>query len=327
MVTSPLHPVASSIESTATPVTAEHHMCPVPPQTSDTLQTRRLTTVPDIPAPIVADPSVPDPVPGDSFPPSPLFRDSSGALGLSTVPPAVLRVMDHGSAQISSGTSGLFTPAQRSEGGTPRQLEDDAAESLTTPHDAANRGLESASDPLRTEGDSSPIESPITADEGGGNAKDKDGIGENELTEPFQSVSSNRRQIRIGFVDAGTQNPGVDAVESTDEGSSPSGHGSAKPTVSQSLEGDSSFRRVPSEHSGIEFVPGTPNIAEGDNDADGEADPDCSPTHGTKQLHQGPAHQPVGEGREIPSSKIRIDALGPNVITSDLKSLTTRCAQ
>jgi len=315
-------------------------MCPVPSiegtswlswaQTSDAHQTRLLTTVPDVPAPIVADPSVPDPVPGDSSPPSPLFRDSSSAPGLSIVPPAVLRVMDHDSAQISSGTSGLFTPAQRSEGGTPRQLEDDAAESLTTPHDAADKGLESASVPLRTEGDSSPIESLITADEGGRDAKDKDAIGENELIEPFQSVSSNERQIRIGFVDAGTQNPGVDAVESADEGSPPSGHGSAKPTVSQSPEGDNPFRRVPSEHSvpdpSSEFVPGTPSIAEGDNDADGEADPDYSPTHGTKKLHQGPVHQPVGEGREIPSSKIRIDVLGPNVIASDLESLTTRWA-
>jgi hypothetical protein len=235
--------------------------------------------------------------------------------------------MDHDSAQISSGTSGLFTPAQRSEGGTPRQLEDDATESLTTPHDAANKGLESASDPLRTEAVSSPIETLITADEGGGNAKDKDAIGENEIIEPFQSVSSNERQIRIGFVDSCTQSPGVDAVESADEGSPPSGHGSAKPNTSQSLEGDSSFRRVPSEHSvpgpNSEFVPGTPSIAEGDNDADGEADLDYSPTHGTEKLHQGPAHQPVGEGREILSSKIRIDVPGPNAIASDLESLTT----
>lgn len=237
--------------------------------------------------------------------------------------------MDHDSAQISSGTSGLFTPAQRSEGGTPRQFEDDVAELLTTPHDVADKGLESASIPLRTKGDHSPIESLITADEGGGNAKDKDAIGENELIEPSQAVSSNERQIRIGVVDAGAQNPGVDAVESADERYHPSGFGSAELTVSKSLEEDSSSRRVVSEHSSVpnpsnEYVPGTPSIAEGDNDADGEADPDYSPTHGAKKLHQEPAHQLVGEGREIASSKIRIDALGPNVIALDLESLTTR---
>lgn len=239
-------------------------------------------------------------------------------------------MMDHDSAQISSGTSGLFTPAQRSEGGTPIQFEDDAAESLTAPHDATDKGLESASITLRTEGDSSPIESLITVDEGGGNAKDKDAIGERELIEPFQSVSANERQIRIG-VDADAQNPGVDAVGSDGEGSPPTGHGSSKPAVSQSLEEDSSFRRVISERSGVpdpssECVPGTPSIAEGDNDADGEADPDYSSTYGTKKLHQEPTHQPVGEGREIASSKIRIDILGPNVIASDLESLTTRWA-
>jgi len=191
-------------------------------------------------------------------------------------PPALLRVMDHDSAQISSGTSGLFTPAQRSEGGTPRQFEDDAAESLTTPHDVAEKGLESASIPLRIKGD-----------------------------------------------------PGVDAVERADERSYPSRRGSAELTVSQSLEEDSPFRRVVSEHSSVpnpssEYVPGSPSIAEGDNDADGEVDPDYSPTHGTKKLHQEPAHQLVGEGREIASRKIRIDVLGPNVIASDLESPTTR---
>ena len=237
--------------------------------------------------------------------------------------------MDHDSAQISSGTSGLFTPAQRSEGGTPRQFEDDAAESLTTLHDVADKGLDSAPIPLRAKGDSSPIESLITADEGGGNAKDKGAIGENVLIEPFQSVSSNERQMRIGVVDAGAQDLGVDAVESANKRSRPSSHGSPELTISQSLEEDSSFRRVVSEHSSVpnprsECVPGTPSIAEGDNDADGEADPDYSPTRGTKKLHQEPAHQPVGEGREITSSKICIDVPGPNVIAPDLESLTTR---
>ena len=239
-------------------------------------------------------------------------------------------MMDHDSAHISSGTSGLFTPAQRSEGGTPRQSEDDAAESLTTLYDVADKGLDSAPIPLRA-GDSSPIESLITADEGGGNAKDMGAIGENVLIEPFQSVSSNERQMRIGNVDAGAQDLGVDAVESANERSRPSSHGPAELTISQSLEEDSSFRRVASEHSSVpnpssECVPGTPSIAEGDNDADGEADPDYSPTRGTKKLHQEPAHQPVGEGREIASSKIHIDVPGPNVIAPDLESLTTRWA-
>lgn len=293
--------------------------------TSDAHQTRLLITVPDVPAPIVADPSVPDPVPGDSSRSSPLIRDSSNAPGLSIVPPAVLRVMDHDSAQISSGTSGLFTPAQISEGGTPRQSDDDAAESPTTPNDAADKGLEFASIPLQAEHGSSPIGSLITADAGDGNTKDKDAMGENELIEPLQPVSSNEHQIRFGVVDAGAQKTGVDTVESTVEGSPASNHGSTKPTVSHSLE-DSSFKKVVSKYSDIpdlssEYVPGTPSIAEGDNDADGEADPDYSPTHGTKKLHQEPGHQPVSEGRGIASSKLRVDVLGPN---ADLEGLITR---
>jgi hypothetical protein len=114
-------------------------------------------------------------------------------------------------------------------------------------------------------------------------------------------------------------------VESTVEGSPSSNHGSTKPTVSHSLE-DSSFKKVVSKYSDIpdlssEYVPGTPSIAEGDNDADGEADPDYSPTHGTKKHHQEPGHQPVSEGRGIASSKLRVDVLGPN---ADLEGLITR---
>jgi hypothetical protein len=295
------------------------------------------TADPNIPAPIFADPSVPDPVPGESCPPSPLIVDAHNASELSIVPPAVRRVIDHDASQMSSGTSGLFTPAQRSGGGTPIQLEDEVAHALTIPHNRAEKGLEAASLSLRAEGDPSAIKMFITDSEYGGNTEDKDAVDINELIHP-QLVSHNGHQSNIGAVNVGAQSPGVDAVESADVTPPPTGHGLAKPTLSQSSEANSSLRsdamsgipfKKPAVHVDVLYpdggrVLGTPTIAEGDEDADGEADPDYSSSLGTNTLHPAPAHQPVGEGREVVSGKTSHDILGPKEISSELENLPTR---
>lgn len=256
--------------------------------------------------------------------------------GLSIAPPAALRVIDHDPFQINSGTSGLFTPAQRSDGGTPIQLEDDVTEALAIPHNGADKGLEAASIPLRTGVD--PSLRFITDDENGSKAEDKDVRGENELIEPSQLVSDGR-QLRIGAVGVGAPKPRVDTIESAAEASPPTCQGSAKPTISQFPKEDSSLKSEVSsgilfqgsaEHSGVldpssGYVLETPSIAEGDEDADGEADPDYSSIHDTKTFHQKPAHQPVGESREVASSKIiSNDVLGPKVIASELENVQTR---
>lgn len=313
-------------------------MCPVSPMqglshpsrapASDACRVGPFTADPNIPAPIFADPSVPDPVPGESCPPSPLIVDSRNAPELSIVPPAVRRVIDHDPSQMSSGTSGLFTPAQRSGGGTPIQLEDETAHALTIPHNRAEKDLEAASIFLRAEVDPSAIKSFITGGEYGGNAEDKDAMGINELIHP-QFLSPNGHQLSIGAVDVGAQSPEVDAVESADVTSPPTGLGLAKPTLSQSSEANSSLRKEPAVHVDVldpdgGRVLGIPTIAEGDEDADGEADPDYSSALGTNTFHPTPAHQPVGEGREVVSSKTSNDILEPKEIPSELENLPTR---
>jgi hypothetical protein len=294
------------------------------------------TADPNIPAPIFADPSVPDPVPGESYPPSPLVVDSRNASELSIVPPAVRRVIDHDPSQMSSGTSGLFTPAQRSGGGTPIQLEDETAHALTIPHNRAEKDLEAASIFLQAEGGPSAIKSSVAGREHGGNTEDKDAMDINELIRP-RLISPDGHQSGIGAVDVGAQSPRVDAVKRAEVTSPPIGHGFAKPTLSQSSEANSTLRsdafsgvpfKMPAVHVDIldpdDRVPGTPTIAEGDEDADGEADPDYSSALGTNTFHPAPAHQPVGEGREVVSSKTSNDIVGPKEISSELENLPTR---
>jgi hypothetical protein len=274
---------------------------------SDARQVDPFTTDPNVPAPIFADPSVPDPVPGESSPPSPLITDCHNASGLLSIdPPAVRRVIDHDPSQISSGISGLFTPAQRSEGGTPIQLEDEAADALTNLQNGTDKDLEVTSI-------SSPTGRFITRDEYGGDVNDKDAMGVNEQP---QLASPDEHQFRIGPADAGTRNP-ASVIESADEISppTPTGHGSAKADVTHS--GGLDLDR--------ECVIRTPIIADVDEDADGdgEADPDYS-TLSTDTFHPKPAHQPVDEGREVASSKTSNDVLEPKVTASGLENLPMR---
>ena len=251
-----------------------------------------------VPAPIVADPSVPDPVPGDSSTRtrSPVIPDSPNASGLSIIPPAFLRVIDLDSPQISSGVSGLFTPAQRSEGGTPVQLEDDAAEAPTTPHNETDKGPATASLPLQPDDNSSRIE---------GNAEDKDSC-VNDLIEPSQLVDEHH--VGTGAVVTDTETPAAD--ESADK-------------TSEELSG------IPlngsPEHSGVpdpsgEHLLRSPSMAGGDEDADGEADPDYSHIYGAKNLKQTVRYQPDGE---VAYKSIR-DTLRPKVTTLGLESRPMR---
>ena len=256
-----------------------------------------------VPAPIVADPSVPDPVPGNSSirTRSPVITDSPDASGLSIIPPAFLRVIDLDSPQISSGVSGLFTPAQRSEGGTPVHIEDDAAEAPTTPHNETNNDPATASIPLQPDDD--PSRSRFE-----GNAEDKDAC-VNDLTEPSQLVDEHH--VGIGTIGTDTETPAVDAVERADK-------------TSEELSG------IPpngsSEHSGVpdprdERLLGSLSMAGGDEDADGEADPDYSHIYGAKNANQTISHRPDGG---VTFDKSIRDTLRPKVTTLGLESRPTR---
>jgi hypothetical protein len=284
---------------------------PVPPTqwssqqapVNDASQAELSSTVSNIPAPIVADPSVPDPVLGDSSTRSPVVIDTSDAPGLSFIPPTILRVMDLDSSQTSSGTSGLFTPAQRSEGDTPVQLEDDAPETPTTPNNGEDKAA-TAPIPSQLEDDPLPIDHFIGY-EGGGTAG----------------------------VDAHA--PTIDAVESADKISLLSSRGSTELFASQSPKKDGMFAsdvssRIPPKGSpehpsvldpGSEPLLESPSLAECDDDADGEADPDYSSVNGAKNHHQTIAHQPKDE---VTSNNIIGDTLSPKVTTSGLESHLTR---
>lgn len=338
------HLIVSSVENTAIPITSEQHVYSSHPTegpsqppggpADDASQVNFFLAVPNIPAPIVADPSVPDPVPGDSTPPSPVVMDSPNASGLSAIPPAVLRAFDLDPSQISSGTSGLFTPAQRSEGDTPVRLEDEVSEVVPTiSHNGADEAPATTSIPLRTEDDPSYIERFITGDEDGGDAEDRNAVGVDDPSERPQQVSPNERHLGIGTVVVDAQDP---AFERVDEISSPPGRGSTKLAASQ-LSKDNLFTistsseippKVFSEHPSVLVPSGegllrNPSIVEGDEDADGEADPDYSPTRGAKNYHN-PAHQSIGEDGEIISSKISNDTVTPKKTAAVLENLPER---
>ena len=236
-----------------------------------------------------------------------------------------MRVIDLNSSQISSGASGLFTPAQRSEGDTPVQLEDDAAE---TPIALSNEeDLATASIPLQ------PEDNPLSVEQDGGDAEDKGAYVDNVI-EPSQSIPPNEGNEGIGGAGVGAQTPVIDAVDSGDKFSSLSGRRSTELSVSQLPKTDSTLAseelsRTPPkgflEHPtvldpGSEHISGSPNLAGGDEDADGEADPDYS-VNGAKNHHQTIAQQ---FGDKVTSNEIIDDALSPEMTTSGLESHPTR---
>ncbi|KAI0000893.1 hypothetical protein BJV77DRAFT_248978 [Russula vinacea] len=69
-----------------------------------------------------------------------------------------------------------------------------------------------------------------------------------------------------------------------------------------------------------EHLLGSPSIAGGDEDADGEVDPDYSHVFGAKNRHQAIAHQPDGE---VTFSKTIKDTLSPKVTIPGLESHPT----
>ncbi|KAI9465292.1 hypothetical protein BJY52DRAFT_1246344 [Lactarius psammicola] len=229
-----------------------------------------------IPAPIVADPSVPDPVPGDSSPTSPWPIESPVAPRLSIVPP--LKASDLEPSQMSTGISGLFTPAQRSGVGTPILLEDETAETLRTPDNESNNGLLAVSTPPVDNSPSS--DKCLTAGvEDGGNPVDRDLVEPDDPIKAPGPSSPSAHQLELAGVDVDAQDSKPNSVETDDDISSTPRSGSVELAISPLLTGDISG--TPLKYSdrpdvldpGGDLHPGT-DIAEGDEDADGEADPD-----------------------------------------------------
>lgn len=214
---------------------------------------------------------------------------------------------------MSSGGSGLFTPAQRSEGDTPVQLEDDEAETPTALSNGEDKDLATASIPLQSEDDSLPIERFITCLN---NAGDED-KGVDDLIEPSQPMPRNEHHEDIGTAGVRAQTPAIDGVDCADKISSLS--------VSQLAKKDSTLAsevlsRTPPKGSPEHPTLESPNLVGGDEDADGEADPDYSSVNGAKNHHQTIAYQPDDEV----TNKIIEDTLSPRVTTPELESHPTR---
>ncbi|KAH9174928.1 hypothetical protein EDB89DRAFT_423155 [Lactarius sanguifluus] len=271
------------------------------PRTEGTSQAGLSSAAEIIPAPIVADPSVPDPVPGDSSPTSPEPIYSPIAPRLSIVPS--LTASDLEPSQISTGISGLFTPAQRSGVGTPVVLEDEAAEALRTPDNESNNGSLVASTPPADSRPSS--DKRLTAGE-----EDEDHTMDKDLVRPNSPIkvpipsSPNAHQLDSAVVDVDEKVPKPDTVETDDISSTPRG-GSVEPAVSPpSLTGDTSGATLKhSDASDVLTSGGDPHpstdIAEGDEDADGEADPDYPP--------EGALAEGVTVGTDVASNEVSND--------------------
>jgi hypothetical protein len=181
---------------------------------------------------------------------------------------------------------------------------------------------------LQPEDNPLPFERFITGYKDGGHAEDKDAYVD-DIIEPSQLIPANEHHEGIGTAGVGAQTPAIDAVESADKVSFLSGRRSTELSVSQLPKKGSTLSsevssRIPSkgspEHPTVldpERFLGSQSLAGGDEDADGEADPDYSSVNGTKNYHQTIAHQPDDE---VTSIKIVEDTLSPKVTTSGLES-------
>ena len=265
---------SSSPESVTTPI-LEYPELPVDaPQSEVTLESEPLSAAVIIPAPIVADPSVPDPVPG-SLPASPAPDDSSFAPRLSVVPPP--KASDPEPSQISTGISGLFTPAQRSGDGTPVLLEYETAEAPRTPDDESNIVVLAISTPPADDRPAS--DKSLTAGrEDGGNAEDEDPV--NPTLKAPGPLSANANLLAVAVEDVNPKEPNPHSVDTDDDISSTPRGGSVEHAASPLVTGDTSGAsltyadRPDAMASGGERLHQVTDIAEGDEDADGEADPD-----------------------------------------------------
>jgi hypothetical protein len=296
------------------------------------------TAVLTIPAPIVADPSVPDPVPGDSFPASPVIIDSPDASGISVIPLSFQRVYDLDGCQLSSGTSGLFTPAQRSDGGTSVLLEDEAAEASTSLHNGAKQSPAIPSTPPQAHAERASTEHPTVVEEDGGRNENGDVAWVDNIIQSSKSPPSNERHLGVEAVDVDAQNPAVDAVQVDDNISTPLDR-SAKLILSPLHKVDNiltkdispgiPFKESP-EHPDLkaangERLSGAPKVVEDDEDADGEADPDYSPVNGVvEEVNLSNAHQPVDEEGGVAYSKVSNDNPGSTEVAQELETLPTR---
>ena len=264
----------SSAESALSPVLEYPVFSLNAPRSEGTLQSGPLSTATAIPAPIVADPSVPDPVPGDSSPASPAPVDPSVAPRLSIDPP--LKASDVDSSQISTGISGLFTPAQRSGVVTP--VVDETAQPTRTPDNETNADLLAASTPPADTRSPSNKHLPAV-EEDGGNAGDEDLV--NPIVKVPGPLPENAQPLAAAVVlDVDAQESNLHSVDTDDDISSTPRGGSIEPAASPLLTGDTSGASLKhSDHpdalaSGGERPHQGLDIAEGDEDADGEADPD-----------------------------------------------------
>jgi hypothetical protein len=171
-----------------------------------------------------------------------------------------------------------------------------------------------------------PIERFITSYKDGGDAEDKDAYVD-DLIEPSQLMSPNERHEGIGTAGVGAQAPAIDAVESADKISLLSGRGSTELSVSQLPKKDRTLasevlsRTPPKGSLKHPTLLGSPSLVGGDEDADGEADPDYSSVNGAKNYRQTVAHQ---SNDEVTSNNIIEDTLRPRVTTSGLESHPTR---
>jgi hypothetical protein len=247
-----------------------------------------LPHAPAIPAPIVADPSFPDPVPGES----------SDASGISIIPLSIQKLYDLDVPQLGSGTSGLFTPAQRSDGGTPVLLEDETQEAPTSPRNYADKGPATPSTPLQIHAEPSSPKCPIVVGDDGGDDKSAHVAWVDTFIEPSKSASHDEHHIVVEAVGVDTD-PAVDAVQVGDDSSALI---------------DNSSKESP-EHPGVlavsgERLPGFPKTVEDDEDADGEADPEYSSVDGVLEEDKlNNVHQPVDEAEVVAREKVGNDIL------------------
>ena len=253
---------------------------------------------PTIPAPIVADPSFPDPVPGESSPASPITINSPDASGISIIPLSFQKLYDLDVPQLSPGTSGLFTPAQRSDGGTPVLLEDETPDAPTSLRNYADKSPATPSTPLQIHAEPSSPKCPIVVEEDDGDDEKGHVAWVDNFIEPSESASHNEHHLVTEAV-AADREPAVDAVEVGDDSS----------TLI-----DNSSKESP-EHPGVlavsgEHLPEFPKTVEDDEDADGEADPDYSPVDGVlEEDNLNNVHQPADEAEVVACEKVGNDIL------------------
>lgn len=287
-------PAASLSES---PV-LEYPEFPVSARSEDTLQSSLPSAAAIIPAPIIADPSVPDPVPGDSSPTSPVSIDPSITPPLSIVPP--LEASDLEPPQISTGISGLFTPAHRSGVATPVLLEDETTEARRTPDNDSNKGLLAVS---TAPADTCPSSDKnlTVGEEDRGNGVDQDRTWPDNPIEALGPFPPNAHQLGVAVVDVNAKDPNSSVEIDDDISSTPRG-GSVEPAVSPPLltvdtSGTSpkySDRSEVFANGGEHHPDPGADTADGDEDADGEADPDYPQADAAD----------VAVENEVPSSKV-----------------------